>query len=243
MEVEDKGLQPTPELLKKLAEFHSDPIICGKSGDANYGKYITYEEIIKRVREPMSKHGLFFQHVSHPRPGGAAIETIIFGHGGALSSGIVDVPASKQNEHGYGGAVTYGKRYSLVLALGIGGDKDLVENYEFDDDGKLIEVAAPQAQRAPAPAPARKPKAQKTPQTVEQEAKGKNIMVNGKEYGPLITCNEINACVDHIALEQWKEDNITALKLMSQNHKDLNGIINAAFQARKKAINEEDIPF
>ncbi len=241
MEVEDKGLQPTPELLKKLAEFHSDPIICGKSGDANYGKYITYEEIIKRVREPMSKHGLFFQHVSHPRPGGAAIETIIFGHGGALSSGIVDVPASKQNEHGYGGAVTYGKRYSLVLALGIGGDKDLVENYQFDDDGKLIEAGAPVE---PPPAkPACQPKSQKTPENVQQEAKSKNIMVNGKEYGPLITCSEINACVDDIALEQWKEENITALKLLAQNHEELNGIINAAFLSRKKAINEEDIPF
>ena len=242
MEVEDKGLQPTPELLKKLAEFHADPIICGKKGDANYGKYITYEEILKRVREPMSKHGLFFQHVSHPRPGGAAIETIIFGHGGALSSGIVDVPASKQNEHGYGGAVTYGKRYSLVLALGIGGDKDLVENYEFDDDGKLVEAGAPVEPPPPPPKPARKPKAQKTPENVQQEAKTKNIMVNGKEYGPLITCQEINACVDDIALEQWKEDNITALKLMSQNHAELNGIINAAFLARKKAI-AEDVPF
>ena len=241
METENKGLHPTPELLKKLAEFHSDPIICGKSGDANYGKYITYESIIERVREPMSKHGLFFQHVSHPRPGGAAIETIIFGHGGALSSGIVDVPASKQNEHGYGGAVTYGKRYSLVLALGIGGDKDLVENYQFDDNGKLIEADAPVEPPPPAK-PARQPKVQKTPENVEQEAKGKNIMVNGKEYGPLITCSEINACVDSIALEQWKEENITALKLIGQNHEELAGIINAAFLSKQKAIGE-DVPF
>lgn len=241
MEVEDKGLQPTPELLKKLAEFHSDPIICGKSGDANYGKYITYEEIIKRVREPMSKHGLFFQHVSHPRPGGAAIETIIFGHGGALSSGIVDVPASKQNEHGYGGAVTYGKRYSLVLALGIGGDKDLVENYKFDDDGKLIEADAP-VEPPPPPKLARKPKAQKTPENVQQEANAKNIMVNGKEYGPLITCNEINNCYDESALNAWQEENITALKMIAQNHSDLAGIISAALLARKKSVNE-DVPF
>ena len=241
MEVENKRLQPTPELLKKLAEFHSDPIICGKSGTGNFNKFVTYEEIIKRVREPMSKHGLFFQHVSHPRPGGAAIETIIFGHGGALSSGIVDVPASKQNEHGYGGAVTYGKRYSLVLALGIGGDKDLVENYQFDDNGKLIEADAPVEPPPPAK-PARQPKVQKTPENVEQEAKGKNIMVNGKEYGPLITCSEINACVDGIALEQWKEENITALKLIGQNHEELAGIINAAFLSKQKAIGE-DVPF
>lgn len=242
MEVEDKGLQPTPELLKKLAEFHGDPIICGKSGDANYGKYITYEEILKRVREPMSKHGLFFQHVSHPRSGGAAIETIIFGHGGALSSGIVDVPASKQNEHGYGGAVTYGKRYSLVLALGIGGDKDLVEDYRFDDDGKLIEA---EAQQAPPPPPARKPrppKPKEPPQAVKEEAEGKNIMVNGKEYGPLVTCKEIQALPDAVALEQWKADNITALKLIKQNHADLNGIINTAFAQRKKQI-DDDVPF
>jgi hypothetical protein len=240
MEVENTGLRPTPELLQKLAEFHADPIICGKKGDANYGKYITYEEILKRVREPMSKHGLFFQHVSHSRPGGAAIETIIFGHGGALSSGIVDVPASKQNEHGYGGAVTYGKRYSLVLALGIGGDKDLVEDYRFDDDGKLIEAEAQQA--PPPPPPARKPKAQKTPENVKQEAEGKNITVNGKEYGPITTCNEINNLVDEVAIEQWKADNITALKLIGQNHPDLAGIISGALSARKKAISE-DVPF
>lgn len=196
--------------------------------------YADLGSVIRAIKDAFTANGLSYTQFPIRDEAGAGVETILMHESGQWIKSSYTLPLAKFDAQSAGSCLTYARRYALQAIAGIPA---------VDDDGNQATASAPQAQPAPAPAPARKPKAQKTPENVQQEAKGKNIMVNGKEYGPLITCNEINACVDHIALEQWKEDNITALKLMSQNHKDLNGIINAAFQARKKAINEEDIPF
>ena len=101
----------------------------------------------------MGEQDLFFQHISHPAQGGAAVETVIYGHGGWLSSGIVRIPASKQDEHKYGAAITYAKRYSLMLALGLGGDEDPISDLPT---GKLPTVVEAKEEAAPKKAPARK---------------------------------------------------------------------------------------
>ena len=130
----------SPALQDALVEFYSKAIIIKEEGKANYGKYATYEQIIKTIRPLMKEQGLFFQHISHPASGGAAVETVIYGHGGQLSSGIVRIPASKQDEHKYGGAITYAKRYSLNLALGLGGDPDLIEESAEKDLPTVVEA-------------------------------------------------------------------------------------------------------
>lgn len=130
----------SPGLQEALVKFHQKAIIIKEEGKANYGKYATYEQIIQKIRPLMTKEGLFFQHISHPAQGGAAVETVIYGHGGQLSSGIVRIPASKQDEHKYGGAITYAKRYSLNLALGLGGDPDPIEESAQEDLPTVVEA-------------------------------------------------------------------------------------------------------
>ena len=130
----------SPGLSEALIKFHQKAIIIKKEKGANYGKYATYEQIIQKIRPEMHKQGLFFQHISHPANGGAAVETVIYGHGGQLSSGIVRIPASKQDEHKYGGALTYAKRYSLNLALGLGGDPDIIEESTEEDLPTVVEA-------------------------------------------------------------------------------------------------------
>ena len=130
----------SPGLTEALVKFHQKAIIIKKEKGANYGKYATYEQIIQKIRPEMHKQGLFFQHISHPANGGAAVETVIYGHGGQLSSGIVRIPASKQDEHKYGGALTYAKRYSLNLALGLGGDPDIIEESSEEDLPTVVEA-------------------------------------------------------------------------------------------------------
>lgn len=132
----------SPALCEALVKFHQKAIIIKEEGKANYGKYATYEQIIQKIRPLMTKEGLFFQHISHPANGGAAVETVIYGHGGQLSSGIVRIPASKQDEHKYGGAITYAKRYSLNLALGLGGDPDPIEESAQEDLPTVVEAKA-----------------------------------------------------------------------------------------------------
>lgn len=130
----------SPGLSEALVKFHQKAIVIKQEGSANYGKYATYEQVIKKIRPEMHKQGLFFQHISHPANGGAAVETVIYGHGGQLSSGIVRIPASKQDEHKYGGALTYAKRYSLNLALGLGGDPDPIEESAEEDLPTVVEA-------------------------------------------------------------------------------------------------------
>lgn len=139
----------SPDLCNALVQFHESANIILKDGSGNYSPFVTYEQIIKTVRPMMHKQNIFFHHISHPAQGGAAVETVIYGHGGQLTSGIVRIPASKQDEHKYGGAITYAKRYSLMLALGLGGDEDLIEESATEDLPTVVE--AQQAKQTESP--------------------------------------------------------------------------------------------
>jgi len=219
-------------LSKALSKAQGE--MGGAVKDANNpffkSSYADLGSVIKAIKEAFTPNGLSYTQIPVRDEAGAGVETILMHESGQWIKSSYTLPLAKFDVQSAGSCLTYARRYALQAIAGIPA---------VDDDGNQATAAAP---AEPPPKPARKPKAQKTPENVQQEAKTKNIMVNGKEYGPLITCQEINACVDDIALEQWKEDNITALKLMSQNHSELNGIINAAFLARKKAI-AEDVPF
>jgi hypothetical protein len=87
--------------------------------------YPTLKSVIDTVKKPLNENGIYFQQIAHDRDGGIGIETILHGHGDSLSSGVVPIPAVKTNPHGFGSALSYAKRYSLMLACGIAsGDDD-----------------------------------------------------------------------------------------------------------------------
>ena len=158
--------QMSAGLQDALVKLHTNAVIIEEDGNGNYSKYATYENIIKTVRPLMGEQDLFFQHISHPAQGGAAVETVIYGHGGWLSSGIVRIPASKQDEHKYGAAITYAKRYSLMLALGLGGDEDPISDLPTE---KLPTVVEAKEEAAPKKAPARKAPAKKEEASADQQ--------------------------------------------------------------------------
>src|SRR5690606_28798520 len=64
--------------------------------------------------------------------------------GEMIRSGKLHVPASKQDPQGYGSALTYARRYSLMTACGIAPE---------DDDGNAATKAPAARQQAPAPKP------------------------------------------------------------------------------------------
>lgn len=192
--------------------------------------YADLGSVIRAIKESFANNGLSYTQFPVRDEAGAGVETILMHESGQWIKSHYTLPLAKFDAQSAGSCLTYARRYALQAIAGIPA---------VDDDGNQANAAAP---AAPPPAPARKPKAQKTPENVKQEAEGKNITVNGKEYGPITTCNEINNLVDEVAIEQWKADNITALKLIGQNHQDLAGIISGALSARKKAISE-DVPF
>ena len=92
--------------------------------------YATLEDVIQAVKGPLLAQGVLYQQESSHVEGRVCIETVFYGHGAELRTGKIFVPADKMTPHGYGGALTYARRYSLSLATGIG---------SADDDGNAAE--------------------------------------------------------------------------------------------------------
>ena len=91
--------------------------------------YSSLGAIIAAVKPALNKHGIVFVQKSLAAEGGAAIETVFYGHGEKIETGPVTIPANKITAHGYGGAMTYARRYSLAMACGVDADED--------DDGNI----------------------------------------------------------------------------------------------------------
>ena len=91
--------------------------------------YATLKEVIDSVKKPLNDNGILLQQVSHDCDNGACVETVFYGHGGSMSTGRVTIPASKQDPQAYGSALSYAKRYSLLMACGVATMKE-------DDDAE-----------------------------------------------------------------------------------------------------------
>jgi hypothetical protein len=88
-------------------------------------KYADLSACVEAVLEALNSEGIAITQISHDCDAGVAIETrFLHESGEGLSSGILRVPASKQDAQGYGSAFTYARRYSLMAACGIAPEDD-----------------------------------------------------------------------------------------------------------------------
>jgi ERF superfamily len=102
-------------------------------------KYADLSSVMDAIKPALVNHALWLRQVSHDCTGGVCVETLVcHSSGQELSFGKLSVPASKQDAQGYGSALTYARRYSLMTAFGVCPE---------DDDGNQ---AASSVQR-PAP--------------------------------------------------------------------------------------------
>ena len=107
-------------------------------------KYVDLAGCVEAVIDALNSNGLALQQFSHERDGGVAIETrLIHESGEVIDCGVLFVPASKQDAQGYGSALTYARRYSLMAACGIAPE---------DDDGNKATKSAPDNLKESAPA-------------------------------------------------------------------------------------------
>lgn len=143
------------ELIKNLTAAQAEMSHAAATGNNPHfkSKYVPYEVLMDYVKPVLNNHGIYVQQVSHETEGGVCVETVLHGHGSALSSGKVFVRADKQTPQGYGSALTYARRYSLSLATSVGADKD--------DDANVAEAGQvfkkPYAAKKPAQAPKSSP--------------------------------------------------------------------------------------
>jgi hypothetical protein len=127
-------------LINALTKAQSEIENVKKDGTNPYfnSGYATLESVLGTVKKPLNENGVYFQQIAHEREGGIGIETVLYGHGASLSSGVLFIPAVKNDPHAYGSSLSYAKRYSLLMACGLGSQDD-------DDGNRAVEAIKKQA--------------------------------------------------------------------------------------------------
>ena len=101
------------------------PALKDKANPAFKSKYADLGACIDAVLDALNVNGIALIQKQHPHDGGVTVETIFLHESGeAFSAGLLSVPAAKQDPQGYGSALTYARRYSLMAACGIAPEDD-----------------------------------------------------------------------------------------------------------------------
>jgi hypothetical protein len=88
-------------------------------------RYADLSACVEAVIDSLHKNGFALMQKTHECESGVAVETILMHESGEqIGGGILRVPASKQDPQGYGSALTYARRYSLMAVCGIAPEDD-----------------------------------------------------------------------------------------------------------------------
>jgi hypothetical protein len=88
-------------------------------------KYADLSACVEAVIDSLNANGVMLLQKNHPSEHGVSVETIFLHESGEeYSAGILNVPATKLDAQGYGSALTYARRYSLMAACGIAPEDD-----------------------------------------------------------------------------------------------------------------------
>lgn len=112
------------------------PALKSSSNPHFKSRYADLAACVEAVIDALNENGIALIQKTDLCEDGAIVETtFIHESGETMSAGKLHVPASKQDAQGYGSALTYARRYSLMAACGIAPE---------DDDGNAATAAAPQ---------------------------------------------------------------------------------------------------
>jgi hypothetical protein len=101
-------------------------------------KYADLSACIEAVIDSLNENGIALIQRNHESEHGVTVETVFVHESGeTLDCGKLHVPAVKNDPQGYGSALTYARRYSLMAACGIAPE---------DDDGNAAQ-RKPEQQR------------------------------------------------------------------------------------------------
>lgn len=112
------------------------PALKCKTNPAFKSKYADLAACLEAVDDALLENGIAMYQETFEDMTGVTVETVFMHDSGEiLRCGKLHVPASKQDPQGYGSALSYARRYSLMASCGIAAE---------DDDGHA-------ASRQPAP--------------------------------------------------------------------------------------------
>jgi hypothetical protein len=88
-------------------------------------RYADLSACVEAVIDALNDNGIAMIQKCYDCNTGIMVETVFIHESGEmLECGILQVPASKQDPQGYGSALTYARRYSLMAACGIAPEDD-----------------------------------------------------------------------------------------------------------------------
>ena len=88
-------------------------------------RYADLSACVEAVIDALNDNGIAMMQRVTPSDNGVIVETMLIHESGeTISNGQLHVPASKHDAQGYGSALTYARRYSLMAACGIAPEDD-----------------------------------------------------------------------------------------------------------------------
>jgi hypothetical protein len=117
-------------LVKAQKDF--GPALKTSSNPHFRTKYADLSACVEAVMDSLNANGIALIQQMHECQDGVICETVFLHESGEFySAGKLHVPAAKQDPQGYGSALTYARRYSLMAACGIAPE---------DDDGNASKI-------------------------------------------------------------------------------------------------------
>jgi hypothetical protein len=110
-------------LVKAQREF--GPALKTSRNPHFKSKYADLSAVVEAVIDGLNNNGIALIQQTHECESGVIVETLLIHESGEqISGGRLHVPASKQDAQGYGSALTYARRYSLMSTTGIAPEDD-----------------------------------------------------------------------------------------------------------------------
>jgi hypothetical protein len=135
------------------AQMAYGPALKSSENPHYRSKYADLASCFDAVREALNNNGIAIIQRTLAGTHGVSVETLLIHLSGeTLSGGILDIPAVKQDPQGFGSALTYARRYSLMCVCGIAPEDD-----DANLASKSVRPTAPASKPPVAAAAATKP--------------------------------------------------------------------------------------
>ena len=159
-----------PALVAALADIpNPKKTATAKMGQYSY-TYATLPDILDAVKPILAKNALAVLQETLTHEGAPAITTrIIHASGEWIETEPVDMPPTKPDPQGLGGALSYARRYSLTAMLSIAGEDD-------DDGGYASSGGSQRASEPRPPADAEKGTSGRSGTITEKQAKYLHVL-------------------------------------------------------------------
>ena len=174
-------------------------------------RYAALDACIEAVIDSLHANGIALLQKTHKSDGGVTVETVfIHTSGESFSGGELHVPASKEDPQGYGSALTYCRRYSLMAACGIASE---------DDDGNAASKKKPEPEKkadAPKAEGEKKDELGITPATFnqvlqyQQDEKTKPIVDRGLAYYKVTNLLDLTEKAGRAIIKKVKDETAAA---------------------------------